>query len=261
MGGILASSLGEVGTAAATPAHSLGDLLDELACRKSGGEVLRDGSDQVNLPVEDAPHADHPRAEPGAQGVGDRAEPVGIQPVDTPGDHRDPVDLTGRRDQVLGARACQPRLEIPELLLEHPLLVEQLLQPSRDLEGSDLEDVGRLAERRLTPGDARERGRPRNGLDAPAPWVVSVGRPYAPVRRGGVPPHSSVEKSPILITRTRSPYFSPKSAIAPVLRASSRFISLGMTGVSACTCSFTRSSMRPISRSFTWPPCEKSNRR
>ena len=30
-----------------------------------------------------------------------------------------------------------------------------------------------------------------------------------------VPPQSSVEKSPILTTRTRSPYFSPKSAMAP----------------------------------------------
>ena len=40
-----------------------------------------------------------------------------------------------------------------------------------------------------------------------------------------------------------------------------RFISFGTTGVSACTCSLIRSSMRPISRSFTWVPCEKSKRR
>jgi hypothetical protein len=101
----------------------------------------------------------------------------------------------------------------------------------------------------------------RRTPEATAPSVVTLSRPISPVRPRCVPPHSSVEKSPILITRTRSPYFSPKSAIAPVLRASSRFISFGTTGVSACTCSLTRSSMRPISRSFTWVPCEKSKRR
>src|SRR4029453_19569101 len=61
----------------------------------------------------------------------------------------------------------QPRLELPELLLERPPLVEQLLQTRRNLEGPDLEHVGGLAERRFAPRDARERGRPGDGLDAP----------------------------------------------------------------------------------------------
>ncbi len=36
-----------------------------------------------------------------------------------------------------------------------------------------------------------------------------------------VPPHSSLEKSPMVTTRTRSPYFSPNSAMAPCFFASS----------------------------------------
>ena len=37
----------------------------------------------------------------------------------------------------------------------------------------------------------------------------------SPARFTCVPPHSSVEKSPIDSTRTRLSYFSPNSAIAP----------------------------------------------
>ena len=44
----------------------------------------------------------------------------------------------------------------------------------------------------------------------------------SPVARTCVPPHSSVLKcpSPMDTTRTLSPYFSPKSAIAPAAMAS-----------------------------------------
>ena len=44
--------------------------------------------------------------------------------------------------------------------------------------------------------------------------------PMSPVRTTCVPPQSSTEL-PIVSTRTMSPYFSPKSIVAPVLRASS----------------------------------------
>ena len=43
----------------------------------------------------------------------------------------------------------------------------------------------------------------------------------SPVARTCVPPHSSTLKPGIDTTRTRSPYFSPKSAIAPAAIASS----------------------------------------
>ncbi len=41
--------------------------------------------------------------------------------------------------------------------------------------------------------------------------------PASPVRLVWVPPQSSLLKSPIETTRTRSPYFSSKSATAPVV--------------------------------------------
>ena len=46
-------------------------------------------------------------------------------------------------------------------------------------------------------------------------------RPMSPVARTCVPPHSSVLKPGTDTTRTLSPYFSPKSAIAPAAIASS----------------------------------------
>ncbi len=87
-------------------------------------------------------------------------------------------------------------------------------------------------------------------------------KPISPVRCTWVPPQSSTEKpSPIVNTRTLSPYFSPKSAIAPLDLAS--FIS----HKSVCTaeliwiCWLTR-----LSISFNWfcvtaSKCEKSKRK
>ena len=66
----------------------------------------------------------------------------------------------------------------------------------------------------------------------PAAMPVSdtiLKKPMSPVRRTCVPPQSSVEKSPMPRTRTSSPYFSPKSAIAPDLIASSYFMIRALT--------------------------------
>src|SRR5438445_400527 len=110
-------------------------------------------------------HVAIPAAEPVAQGIRDRAESVGIQPVDPAGDHGDPVDLARRLDQVLGARAREPRLELRQLLLERALLLEQLLEPLGDVQGPDLQELRRFAKRRLLFRDALERGGPRDGFD------------------------------------------------------------------------------------------------
>ncbi len=45
-------------------------------------------------------------------------------------------------------------------------------------------------------------------------WMI-LKTPIFPVRSVWVPPHSSVETPGIFTARTTSPYFSPKSAIAP----------------------------------------------
>ena len=50
--------------------------------------------------------------------------------------------------------------------------------------------------------------------------LSSFTRPRRPVLSTCVPPHSSCAHSPTETTRTRSPYFSPNSAIAPIALAS-----------------------------------------
>ena len=53
---------------------------------------------------------------------------------------------------------------------------------------------------------------------APAPVEPSetiTKGPMSPVRATWVPPQSSLEKSPVETTRTRSPYFSSKRPMAP----------------------------------------------
>ncbi len=67
-----------------------------------------------------------------------------------------------------------------------------------------------------------ERAGAGDRLDRRMPAAMPVSstilkKPMSPVRFTCVPPQSSVEKSPMPITRTSSPYFSPKSAIAPRL--------------------------------------------
>ena len=75
------------------------------------------------------------------------------------------------------------------------------------------------------------------------------------------PPQSSTEApSPIVTTRTVSPYFSPKSAIAPRERASAIGTISLVTGRSASTQRLASSSIASISG---WPSAvglEKSNR-
>ena len=62
------------------------------------------------------------------------------------------------------------------------------------------------------------------------------------------------------MTRTSSPYFSPNSAIAPDLRASSCDMISACTARSASTRSLTRASTSTIADCGTAPLAEKSNR-
>ena len=74
-----------------------------------------------------------------------------------------------------------------------------------------------------------------------------------------VPPQNSLEKSPIHTTLTFSPYFSPKSAIAPVFLASSIVIIFVSTGIASAIFSLTISSTFLISSSVILWKCVKSN--
>ena len=90
----------------------------------------------------------------------------------------------------------------------------------------------------------------------------SLKTPISAVLRTCVPPHSSREyaPSPICTIRTTSPYFSPKSAIAPSARASSSVVVIGRTGSLRRTHSLTRSSIARRSSGEIRSPWEKSKR-
>ena len=68
---------------------------------------------------------------------------------------------------------------------------------------------------------------------APAPTELSVritNGPISAVERTCVPPQSSTDQPPMSTTRTISPYFSPKSIIAPSVRASAIGVSYDAHG-------------------------------
>ncbi len=91
---------------------------------------------------------------------------------------------------------------------------------------------------------------------------TSLKTPISAVLRTCVPPHSSREWSPVPICtiRTTSPYFSPKSAIAPSARASSSVVVIGRTASLRRIHSFTRSSIAARSSGEIRSPWEKSKR-
>ena len=96
---------------------------------------------------------------------------------------------------------------------------------------------------RAAPGCARWLGAGER-LDAPharrhAASSTTTNVPMSPVARTCVPPHSSTLKPGTDTTRTRSPYFSPNSAMAPAAIASSVDRTSVCTGVFRTICSLT----------------------
>ena len=120
---------------------------------------------------------------------------------------------------------------------------------------------------RAVPVSARPRRQPGERLDAAhaggdAASSTMMNGPMSPVARTCVPPHSSMLKPGIDTTRTRSPYFSPNSAIAPAAIASSVERTSVCTGVLRTTCSLTMRFDRDRSaRASSRQKCTKSNRR
>ena len=81
-----------------------------------------------------------------------------------------------------------------------------------------------------------------------------------PVLATCVPPQNSFEKSPMETTRTVSPYFSPKRALAPVFLASSMFITCVTTSRFSAIFSFTIASTLSSSSLVIAEKCVKSKR-
>ena len=107
-----------------------------------------------------------------------------------------------------------------------------------------------IASMRLTPDDTDSS-------------LVTFSNPISPVAAVCVPPHSSVEKpSASFTTRTLSPYFSPKSAMAwySFTATSMGTSSSVSTFALASTSRFTMSSISCNSSSATCAKCEKSKR-
>ena len=88
-----------------------------------------------------------------------------------------------------------------------------------------------------------------------------VTTPSWPDRWAWVPPHSSCAQSPTETTRTRSPYFSPKSAMAPIARASSCVMVWAETARSSMSTSLTCCSTSRSTSGATAVGLGKSNRR
>ena len=57
------------------------------------------------------------------------------------------------------------------------------------------------------------------------PSATTLIGPIMPRAWTWVPPHSSIERLPASITRTTSPYFSSKNAMAPICSASALLVS------------------------------------
>ena len=89
---------------------------------------------------------------------------------------------------------------------------------------------------------------------------VTTKGPISAVERTCVPPHSSRLTSGTSTTRTCSPYFSPKSIIAPSSAARSRDVTKMWSGWLATTCSFTVRSTSASSSGVSGPAWRKSNR-
>ena len=100
----------------------------------------------------------------------------------------------------------------------------------------------------------------RRTLEALEVSVVTWKSPISEVADTCVPPHSSRETPSISTIRTRSPYFSPNSAIAPRRSASSRVVSIARTGWFEATQPPTSRSTSARSSGDSRSPCVKSKR-
>ena len=100
----------------------------------------------------------------------------------------------------------------------------------------------------------------RRTFDALDVSVETWNSPTSAVVSVWVPPQSSRETSSISTIRTQSPYFSPKSAMAPSASASARVVSTARTPWASAIHSFTRPSMSASSSGESFSPWVKSKR-
>ena len=148
--------------------------------------------------------------------VGEIEERVGVEAVHRLHDHVDAALDPHLGLDVLRDRAgSRPPLQLLAQLLD-------LRAHHVELRGARVQEGVRLARGdRLDPAGARP--------DRPSERIANA--PISAVVRTCVPPQSSRETPCTSTTRTMSPYFSPKSIVAPSLRASSIGVSNVITGM------------------------------
>ena len=108
----------------------------------------------------------------------------------------------------------------------------------------------------LSPVTASIRRTPAATLDS----EIILKSPIFAVLSICVPPQNSIDLSFMFTTRTISPYFSPKSAIAPSLRASAMGISVFSTAIPSSMAVFTKLSTFSVSSAVKAEKCVKSKR-
>ena len=151
-----------------------------------------------------------------------------------------PFDVARLRREIAPAARGELAAQLLDLLLLLALLGVQLVDARGDLEAARLEQAAGLAELVLEAPDEVERARAGDRLDAAhalrdAALLGDLEQADVAGARTCVPPQNSID-SPIVTTRTLSPYFSPNIAIAPACLASA----IGSTSVSAATFLRTR---------------------
>ena len=160
----------------------------------------------------------------------------------TPATSRDsPATAPGLRRQLAAPGLVDLPLGVAQPTDQVGDALRQLLGPRLQLlgqAGSPACARGPGSGRRRCPTSASTRRTPAPIEDSPS----SLTTPSWPVRATCVPPHSSRAQSPTLTTRTRSPYFSPNSAIAPDARPRSIGWYSAVTSRSSSRTSLTRAS-------------------
>ena len=147
------------------------------------------------------------------------AQVVAGEPVD-PGDH-DAVDR--RAGEVRGPAAGQLALQrldlVPQRLAARPAACRcpRAARPAGTPTSSAAAASSASSRRSRSIGPVPVTASMRRRFEPIDPSDTIFIGPMSPVRRTWVPPHSSVEWGPASSTRTMSPYFSPKNAMAPRL--------------------------------------------
>ena len=167
-------------------------------------------------------------------GLGQGPQGVGVHLV-AAGHHHAAVG-GGRLGQRRGLRLARLLAQTGQLLLGLALALGQAADGGQQLVGLRAHELGRRLHQALALEGTLDATRSpvtakiRRVFEPMEPSDSSVMVPICPSESTWVPPQNSSEAGPACTTRTDEPYLSPKKAMAPMLSASSREVSVVSTG-------------------------------